>query len=140
MGMFNRILGRSEFQSSISIKNAITHFDKFDESIEDVASAELLLVFKSKTQQCWLIFTNERIYFVIDDTEQELTKVLWARNKDNIVVDGRIDLHLKERPVSKESGELLFGKMNKGFLFTRSLFQGGSIGGVVLQLAEKHFL
>ncbi|HGZ7315135.1 TPA: hypothetical protein ACOL2D_004571 [Vibrio parahaemolyticus] len=140
MGIFNKILGRSEFQSSLSIKETITRFDKFDEDLEDVNSAELLLVFKSKTQQCWLIFTSERIYFVVDDIEQELTKVLWARNKENMVVDGRIDLHLKERPVSKESGELLFGKMNKGFLYTRSLFQSGSIGGVVLQLAAKHFL
>lgn len=138
--MFNKLLGRSEFQAPVFVKGAITNFDKFDESLENAGDAESLLVFKSKTQQCWLIFTSERIYFVVDDIEQELIKVLWARSKENMVVDGRIDLHLKERVVSKESGELLFGKMNKGFLFTRSLFQVGSIGGAVLQLAEKHFL
>ncbi|TOM79811.1 hypothetical protein, partial [Vibrio parahaemolyticus] len=86
------------------------------------------------------VFTNLRMYFVIDDSEQSLLKTLWARDKENIVVNGRVNLHLKEERQSKETGRLYFGKMNNSILYTYSLFSNSSPSGVILALANKHFI
>ncbi|TOO83445.1 hypothetical protein, partial [Vibrio parahaemolyticus] len=103
--MLNFLLGRSSFKKKAQVIECIRSFERFNE-IENIDEADALLVFKSETQQCWLVFTNLRMYFVIDDSEQSLLKTLWARDKENIVVNGRVNLHLKEERQSKETGRL----------------------------------
>ncbi|EOB4247330.1 hypothetical protein ACIL2N_003179 [Vibrio metschnikovii] len=137
--MLNFLLGRSSFKKKAQVIECIRSFERFNE-IENIDEADALLVFKSETQQCWLVFTNLRMYFVIDDSEQSLLKTLWARDKENIVVNGRVNLHLKEVRQSKETGRLYFGKMNNSILYTYSLFSNSSPSGVILALANKHFI
>ncbi|BCK15080.1 TPA: hypothetical protein RUZ63_002869 [Vibrio cholerae] len=137
--MLNFLLGRSSFKKKAQVIECIRSFERFNE-IENIDEADALLVFKSETQQCWLVFTNLRMYFVIDDSEQSLLKPLWARDKENIVVNGRVNLHLKEERQSKETGRLYFGKMNNSILYTYSLFSNSSPSGVILALANKHFI
>lgn len=137
--MFNYLLGRRDFHTREKIINAVKSFDKYDES-ELLDNTSALLIFKSDIQQCWLVFTSQRMYFVIDDTEKGILKALWARDKDNIIVDGRVALHLKEEKYSKETGRLLFGNMNNSLMYTLSLFNGVSISGAILNLAQKHFI
>ncbi|EGR4191454.1 MULTISPECIES: hypothetical protein [Vibrio] len=137
--MLNFLLGRSSFKKKAQVIECIRSFERFNE-IENIDEADALLVFKSETQQCWLVFTNLRMYFVIDDSEQSLLKTLWARDKENIVVNGRVNLHLKEERQSKETGRLYFGKMNNSILYTYSLFSNSSPSGVILALANKHFI
>ncbi len=137
--MFNYLLGRSSFNAKDKVIASIKSFERYNGS-ELTQDADALLIFKSETQQCWLVFTNLRIYFVIDDTEQSVLKALWAREKENLVINGRISLHLKEETHSKTTGRLLFGNMNNSILYTKSLFQSISISGAILALANKHFL
>lgn len=133
------LLGRREFSSEPEIINSIKDFERFqpDELLNKVST---LLIFKSEIQQCWLVFTSQRMYFVIDDIDKDIIKTLWARDKENLIVDGKIALHLKEENLSRESGKLYFGKMNNGILFTKSLFRNKSISGTILSLLGKHFL
>lgn len=140
MSNFNFLLGRSDFNDVSDIVETVSKFTKFNDKTENLSLASSLLVFKSQTQQCWLIITSQRIYFVVDDNEVSETKTLWARDRENIVKDGRIDLELKIISQSKESSKLLFGKMNNGFLFTNSLFKDQTITGLILELVSKHFL
>ncbi|EMW0956466.1 TPA: hypothetical protein R6W42_001709 [Citrobacter freundii] len=133
------LLGRREFSSESEIINSIKDFERFqpDELLNKVST---LLIFKSEIQQCWLVFTSQRMYFVIDDIDKDIIKTLWARDKENLIVDGKIALHLKEENHSRESGKLYFGKMNNGILFTKSLFRNKSISGTILSLLGKHIL
>lgn len=133
------LLGRREFSSEPEIINSIKDFERFqpDELLNKVST---LLIFKSEIQQCWLVFTSQRMYFVIDDIDKDIIKTLWARDKENLIVDGKIALHLKEENHSRESGKLYFGKMNNGILFTKSLFRNKSISGTILSLLGKHIL
>lgn len=133
------LLGRREFSSESEIINSIKDFERFqpDELLNKVST---LLIFKSEIQQCWLVFTSRRMYFVIDDIDKDIIKTLWARDKENLIVDGKIALHLKEENHSRESGKLYFGKMNNGILFTKSLFRNKSISGTILSLLGKHIL
>ncbi|MBF4323420.1 hypothetical protein, partial [Vibrio anguillarum] len=119
--------------------DSIREFDRFDDA-EGVEEADALLIFKSDTQQCWLVFTSLRMYFVIDDAEQSLLKPMWARDKENMVVDSRIDLHIKDEKYSKETGKLYFGQMNNGIFYTLSLFSDVGLPGIILALANKHFI
>ena len=137
--MLNFLLGRSSFSKKDQVISSVRNFEKFekDERTED---ADALLVFKSETQQCWLVFTDLRMYYVLNDTERSLLKPMWARDKENIVIDNRIGLHLKEEKHSKETGKLYFGTMNNSILYTYSLFESTSISGAILALADKHFL
>ncbi|EHK9063542.1 hypothetical protein HYN76_06445 [Vibrio parahaemolyticus] len=137
--MFNYLLGRSSFNTKDKVIDSIKRFERYDKS-ELTKAADALLVFKSETQQCWLVFTNLRMYFVVDDVERSVLKALWARDKQNLVISGRVNLHLKEEVHSKETGRLLFGHMNNSILYTKSLFQSISISGAILALANKHFL
>lgn len=136
----NYLLGRSDFKSTSLVIESVRSFYSFNSKKEDLALASSLLVFKSQSQQCWLIFTSQQIYFVVDDNEIPETKTLWARECDNFIVNDRINLDMKIVHKSKESSNLLFGKMNKGFLFTNSLFKDITITGLILKLAYKHFL
>jgi len=137
--MINYLLGRSEFQKKEKVIGEIRNFDRFDDS-ENLANADALLIFKNETQQCWLVFTNLRIYFVIDDTEKSVLKAMWARDKTNLIVNGRVSLHLKEEQHSAETGKLFFGKMNNCILYTYALFKGVGISGSILTLAKKHLV
>ncbi|MBF4281033.1 hypothetical protein EAY27_28560, partial [Vibrio anguillarum] len=69
--MLNFLLGRSSFHKKKQVIDSIREFDRFDDA-EGVEEADALLIFKSDTQQCWLVFTSLRMYFVIDDAEQSL--------------------------------------------------------------------
>jgi len=132
-------LGRNEFSPESKIVHSIRSFERFQkEELND--KIDSLLVFKSETQQCWLVFTSERMYFIIDDIDKKLIKPLWARDKENIVEDNRINLHLKEEDYSRETGKLYFGKINNSILFTKSLFINKSISGLILSLLQKHLL
>lgn len=137
--MLNFLLGRSSFHEQDKVIESICNFERYDES-ESTQELGSLLIFKSETQQCWLVFTNLRMYFVIDDIEKAILKALWARDKENLIADGRVALHLKEETYSRTTGRLLFGNMNNSVLFTKSLFQNISISGAILNLADKHFL
>ncbi|MGU5920304.1 hypothetical protein ACV1FA_18800 [Klebsiella quasipneumoniae] len=133
------LLGRNEFSPESKIVYSIRNFERFQkEELND--KIDSLLVFKSETQQCWLVFTSQRMYFIIDDIDKKLIKPLWARDKENIIEDNRINLHLKEEDFSRETGKLYFGKTNNSILFTKSLFINKSISGLILSLLQKHLL
>ncbi|WP_127025290.1 hypothetical protein [Rheinheimera mangrovi] len=140
MSLTRILLGRREFRSTDEVIESIKDFSLFQQKIEDLSLAEALLVFKSDTQQCWLVFTSERMYFVVDDTEKNLLKALWAREKENAVDNDRITLDLKTESISSKTGQVLIGNMNKGFMFTKSLFSTGSVTGKMMTLLNKHFL
>lgn len=133
------LLGRNEFSPEQKIVHSIRSFERFQkEELND--KIDSLLVFKSETQQCWLVFTSQRMYFIIDDIDKKIIKPLWARDKENIIEDNRINLHLKEEDYSRETGKLYFGKTNNSILFTKSLFINKSISGLILSLLQKHLL
>lgn len=134
----NFLLGRSEFNSKSKIINSVRDFDRYTND-EKLDCADSLLVFKSETQQCWLVFTSQRMYFIVDDIEKGILKVLWARDKDNLSTEMEVSLHLKEENYSRETGKLFFGKMNNSILFTKSLFVNKSISGTILSLMKKNF-
>jgi hypothetical protein len=133
------LLGRDEFSPESKIVSSIEEFERF-QSEELQEKVDTLLVFKSETQQCWLVFTSLRMYFVIDDIDKGIIKTLWARDKNNIISNDLINIHLKEESYSKETGKLYFGKMNNSILFTKSLFRNKSISGEVLYFLNKHLL
>ncbi|MFV7477678.1 hypothetical protein ACNPM1_11780 [Enterobacter pseudoroggenkampii] len=133
------LLGRDEFSSESKIVNSIKNFERFQNE-ELQRKVDTLLVFKSEIQQCWLVFTSMRMYFVIDDIDKGIIKPLWARDKNNIVSNGLINVHLKEESFSKETGKLYFGKMNNSILYTKSLFRNKSISGEIIHLLTKHLL
>ncbi|OBU43756.1 hypothetical protein [Photobacterium damselae] len=137
--MFNFLLGRSNFSKKEQVIESIRDFERYSNK-EKIEDADALLIFKSDTQQCWLVFTNLHIYFVLNDIEKSFLKPMWARDKKNIIKNGRINLHLKEDKLSKETGKLYFGNMNNSLLYTYSLFPNTSLAGLIFSLANKHFL
>ncbi|EJI85276.1 hypothetical protein AEST_19330 [Alishewanella aestuarii B11] len=140
MSLVRMLLGRRDFYQTEDVIEAVKTYEHFSAENENLTQAEALLVFKSDVQQCWLIFTSERMYFVIDDSEKNLLKVLWARDRDKSVKDNRIHLDLKSEDLSNKTGKVLIGNMNKGFMYTKSLFAGASITGKILKALNKHFL
>lgn len=140
MGILKKLLGKRDFYSSSEVKKSITRFERYDDKIENFEDSKTLLVFKSDTQQCWLVFSTERMYFVVDDAETDELNALWARDKAKCLVGGRINLHLKTKDKSSSTGVVLFGDMNKGFAYTKSLFESPSITGQIMNNLNLQFL
>ena len=128
MKIINFLLGKREFSNQQSITDAIKKSPKFT---PEESALKSLLVFENDTQKAWLIFTPLRMYYVLDDTEKETPDTLWARDTDKMSINDRISLHIKTKDISKTTGTVHFGNMNKGFMYTKSLFKNSTIDGEI---------
>lgn len=134
------LLGSREFYQEEGIRDAVVNCPYFDSSVENIEKADLLLIFKTSTQQSWLVFTEQRIYFVLDDKGETKPDVRWRRVKDHLVADNRVTIDLKLENKSGKTGRVNIGRMNKGFLYTKGLFESNSIKNAIYSLIEKHML
>ncbi len=118
MKISEMLTGARSFFNKEDVIQAVKECAYFDISTENIDNCDLLLIFKTSSQQSWLVFTEQRIYFVLDDKKQTKPDVLWRRVRDHLVADGRVVINLKLDDKSDRTGRVNIGQMNKGFLYT----------------------
>ena len=131
--------GRGVFTEN-EIRAAVKKCPYFDSAIENIDTSDILMIFKTSSQQSWLVFTEQRVYFVLDDKNETQPDVRWRRVKEKLVADGRVLINLKLEDKSEETGRVNIGKMNKGFLYSKRLFYEVGIKKRIYELITKHML
>ena len=134
------LLGGRPFFSESEIVHAVDKSAFFDPEKEDLSKADLLRIFKTSTQQSWLVFTNEKMYFVLDDMNDRAPDVRWTKYKDRIVQDDHVILDLKLEDKTEKTGRVNIGQMKKGFLYSKRFFEGLGINARIYDLIVKHML
>ena len=77
---------------------------------------------------------------MLDDLSYGWPEVKWRRVKDHLVKDGRVIIDLKLDDRSEKTGRVSIGRMNKGFLYTKSLFLESGIKGSIYSLIKSQML
>lgn len=134
------LLGARPFASGDDILSAVRSCLYFEPKEEDISEADLLLIFQTSSQQSWLVFTSERIYFVLDDIRNSAPQVRWRRVKEKLVDRGRVIIDIKLEDKSDSTGRINIGRMNKGFLYSKHLFVNSNIKGDIYKLIKHHML
>jgi len=114
------LLGRNDFKSADEIVRLINETVSHG-SREQIEQAETLLIFQTSRRQSWLVGTNQRLYYVLDDLNNGFTKVQWILPKEQLVKNGRIDVKVATRTKTDETGLLDIGERH-GWLFSKRLF------------------
>ena len=140
MKLWEVLRGARPFAEEDEIRESIQKCEYYDPESERIENASLLLIFSTSSQKSWLVCTSQRLYFVLDDLSYGWPEVRWRRVKDKLVKDGRIIIDLKVEDRSEKTGRLSIGRMNKGFLYTKSLFSESGIKGSIYSLIENQML
>jgi hypothetical protein len=134
------LIGRREFKTEPEVIQIITSSKKYEPSKESIADAEAKLIFQTSKQQTWLVFTNEKLYCILDDISKGTTKVNWAIPKKDIVKEGKITIKLSSRDKSSKTGLVDIGTNHKNWLFSKCLFTEKSIEESIKELISKRML
>src|SRR5438270_12682810 len=102
-------LGKSEFKTAEEIIAAVRNYKDFDTEVENITTAEALLIFQTSTQQTWLVATNARLYCVLDDINKSFTRAQWAIPKDQLVANGEVTASISTHDRSIRTGLLDIG-------------------------------
>ncbi|USD20200.1 hypothetical protein MJO52_14055 [Microbulbifer variabilis] len=140
MKLSQLLLGARKFASQTRILKVLKSSEYFDHSSENIKEVTLLLIFKTSTQRSWLAFSNHKIYFILDDLSRELPEVRWRRIRQNIISNNRITLDLKLEEFTENTGRVNIGRMNKGFLYSKSLFLNEGIKKMIFKLIQEKML
>jgi hypothetical protein len=123
------LFGKGEFKSRDEIIELIEKSDHFDPNLEGTERAKALLIFQTSIQQTWLIATNQRLYCVLDDLEKGFTNVQWAIDRDRLVANNKVKVHISTRDYPQESdiGLVKIEVRDEWWLYSKKLFTSESI-------------
>jgi hypothetical protein len=97
----------------------------------DERSLRTLLIFSTSKQQTWLVADEFSLWCILDDRRKEQPRVQWWIKKDEVEP-------LREVcDYSRTSGVLYIGARQKGWLFSKSLFQAVDVTDAVRRLVNK---
>ena len=137
MKLWEVLRGARPFSDEHEIRESVRKCKYYDKEIERIESSSLLLIFSTSSQKSWLVCTSQRLYFVLDDLSYGWSEVKWRRAKEHLIKDSRIIVDLKLEERSEKTGRLSIGRMNKGFLYTKSLFTESGIKDSISSLIEN---
>ena len=121
-GIGTFLLGPGNFRTQDEIKEIVRTDPRFDHSAELFQDLGALLIFKTSTQQTWLVASNMRLYCVLDDIKNRFTQLQWALPRGELVSPaGQLVVHIRWRDRSASVGLLDIGK-HAGWLYSKRLF------------------
>lgn len=136
MKLWEVLRGARPFAVEQEIREVVNCCQYFESQSEKIEQASLLLIFSTSSQKSWLVCTSKRLYFVLDDLTVKSPEVKWRRIKERLIKEGRIIIDLKIEDQSENTGKVFIGNMNKGFLYTKSLFLEVGIKGSIYSLIK----
>lgn len=125
-----RFLDMRPFLDPDSIKLVIKDDPEFNPEVENLEESQALMIFGTSSQQTWLIFTNARLYCVLDDREKASPVLKWS-----IPIRDAATIPITVEPYSEESGQVNIGN-HSGWLFSKRLFEHHDISDLIKQYAR----
>lgn len=122
MSLVERLLGYRSFSSEPEIRRSVEQSKHYDSSKESQEDASSLLIFDTSRQHTWLVATDERLYFILDDVRQPAPRVRRSVRRDDLkaLPDGKVAV--TTRPKSDRTGLVDVGLRRRGWLYSKSLF------------------
>ena len=124
--------GSPELVGREDILSLIREAPFFSQGAEEISEKDALLIFSTRRQKTWLVVSNQRLYCVLDDVRNdELPGLQWTMPADELVANGKVDLHLQSREMKKrrseKTGVIEIGAKLRNWLYTKDLFQTLSV-------------
>lgn len=137
MSLRGYFIGRTDFSPESDIRDLVRESKHFDEQLENVNGAEMLLFFSTSTQQTWLVSTEERLYCILDDVEKDTPHLNWSIPKDQLVSGNEIPIQFSSRDKSAKTGLVDIGPKHKNWLYTKQLFSQTPIEVAITNVIKK---
>lgn len=120
------IRGYRKFSEIDVIKKTIKNSKKYMN--EDPLESEILNIFSTKKQRSWLILSNKRLYFILDDIRKPKPKVIRSLDKNELIFEKKVIVTLRfNENYSNSSGTVRFNDLPRGWLYSKRLFSSSSI-------------
>ena len=127
--------GRSHFASEAEVKVCIERHRHFNPDEEDCLKTKILLLYHSKYEKSYLVFTNKRIYWVMDVLQKNRPIINFAIETDNNIITIETSRVKVNRKISDQKGFLRINEQ-KNLIYYREYFenQDKDIISVIRQL------
>jgi hypothetical protein len=113
------------FRSAEEIKDSIKLSKNYEQ--ENPSKAKLLTFFSTSNQKTYLVYTDKRVYCVLDDVRNTEPHINWSVSRDKIMKDNQLQIKLETRSKTDKTGLIDFGDKHKNWLYSKELFQNEDI-------------
>jgi len=141
---FSKLLfGGRELYDGPGIADSVRQNAIFEQA-ESLSSNDRLLIFDTRLQRTWLLASNRRLYCVLDDVRKEKPGVQWTMLREELVSENEVSVYLQVREQKKgkseKTGVLAIGSRPRSWLYSKWLFQKGSLEQQVRELIKRRML
>lgn len=117
------MLGYRDFYSEDKIIDYIKNSKNYNPDKDNLQVAKALKVFQTSKQQTWLVATNERAYYILDDNKKDKPQLFtWSLPKKDITVGNRVSLEIKTGKKSEKTGLVRIGPRHENWFYSKRLF------------------
>lgn len=134
MSLAKSLLGYREFWSEPEIRQMIEQSKNYDSSKESPQQAKSLLIFETSKQHTWLVATEERLYFILDDVRKPKPGINRSVPKSSLQAqtDGSISINVRSKSV--HTGLIDIGLRRRNWLYSKDLFSQRPIENAINDL------
>ncbi len=122
MSLAKSLLGYREFSSEPQIRQTITKSKNYNASKEAPEHARSLLIFETSKQHTWLVATEERLYFILDDIRKPEPHINRSIRRDALKAQTGGSSSIKVLPKSVQTGLVDIGLGQRSYLYSKDLF------------------
>jgi len=140
MSIASFLLGRRPFAEKSDIIEFVKNSKDYGPEKEDLSKADALLIFQTSKQQTWLVSSSERLYCILDDLREDKPHINWSMPKETIISLGKINLPIKSRDETINSGLVDIGPRHTNWYFSKRLFSKVPIEKSIYDLMQKTML
>jgi hypothetical protein len=137
MSVASFLLGRRPFAERSEIIEFVKNSENYDPEKDDLSKADALLIFQTSKQQTWLVSSSERLYCILDDLRKDKPHINWSMPKATIISAGKINLQIKTRDETVNSGLVDIGPTHTNWYFSKRLFSKVPIKKSIYDLIQK---
>jgi len=108
------------FKPEIYIKEYIKNSKNYEG--ESTSNANVLKFFSTSKQRTYLVFTDKKVYCILDDNRKSKPNINWSEKLTEYFKRDNIDKVITTKDKTDNTGLVDFGQKHKNWLFTKSLF------------------
>ena len=122
MSLAKSLLGYREFSSEPQIRQTITRSKNYNASKESPEQAKSLLIFETSKQHTWLVATEERLYFILDDVRKPEPHINRSVRREILKAQPNGSPAINVLPKSVHTGLVDIGLGQRSYLYSKDLF------------------
>jgi hypothetical protein len=130
---------KRDFYSQLHIIDFVKNSEHYNPSKEKLNEAKALNIFQTSKQKTWLVSTNERMYFILDDTTKDKPQVRRSIPKRELIDGNKVSIDIKTKKHTEKSGKVDIGP-RIDWIYSKKLFDKLTIEESIKNLITKTML